>query len=94
MHTMQSKMKLINVLIVIFIWDVTNLTVSSHNFARTFSASEGFRWPVALLPNRKRKTTTLIHYGRVTTKQRDLQSRVLSSTLRTEMNISSIGAIT
>ena len=38
--------------------------------------------PVALLPNRRRKTTTLTHYGHVETKPRDLQSRVLSPTRR------------
>ncbi|XP_067053670.1 uncharacterized protein [Acropora muricata] len=38
--------------------------------------------PVALLPNRRQKTTTLTHYGHVETKPRDLQSRVLSPTRR------------
>lgn len=36
----------------------------------------------ALLPNRRRKTTTLNHYGHVQTKPRDLQARVLSPTRR------------
>ncbi|KAM7430672.1 hypothetical protein ABFA07_018651 [Porites harrisoni] len=36
----------------------------------------------ALLPNRRRKTTTLNHYGHVQTKPRDVQARVLSPTRR------------
>ncbi|KAL9965053.1 hypothetical protein ACROYT_G028780 [Oculina patagonica] len=38
--------------------------------------------PVAMLANRRRKTTTLIHHGHVQTKPRDLQARVLSPTRR------------
>ncbi|XP_068685187.1 uncharacterized protein [Montipora foliosa] len=38
--------------------------------------------PIALLSSRKRKTTTLIHYGHVETKPRDLQARILSPTRR------------
>ena len=38
--------------------------------------------PIALLANRRRRTTTLMHHGHVKTKPRDLQARVLSPTRR------------